>query len=363
MNVVIRADASIKIGTGHVMRCLTLADALRDNDIDVRFICRNHKGNLISFIESKGYQVYLIGEPDSTSTQETNDVTDKDNMLAHAEWLGVTQKKDGEECKAILKQIQPDWLIVDHYGIDKVWQQELKENYQKLMVIDDLADREHICDLLLDQTFGRSTDDYKTLVPKGCKILVGAQYALLRPEFSEWREASLKRRVNPKLNNLLISLGGVDQDNITGKVLERLETCDLPAHLEITVVLGDTAPHINSVKETLSRLPFKSNIVVGASNMAELMANSDFSIGAAGATTWERCCLGVPSLLLVLADNQRKIAETISEANVASKLEVKQVDDICAFIEIDDIKMKQLTINSASVTDGRGVSLVLEYIL
>ena len=117
------------------------------------------------------------------------------------------------------------------------------------MVIDDLADRVHICDLILDQTYGRNEEDYSDYVPKNCQILLGPQYALLRPEFKQWRDYSLKRRVQPVFKQLLITMGGVDPDNITGRVLEILQQCDLPEDLSITIVMGGTAPHLKTIKQ------------------------------------------------------------------------------------------------------------------
>ena len=181
MKVVIRADASIKIGTGHVMRCLTLAKGLVEKGAKVQFICRDHSGNLIERIRQEGFEVYtLITENNGHSEQSEEyrepkhahsdehchsalreeslkyklTYTDEESpnpKLAHAEWLGVSQKQDANDCQPILEQIKPDWLIVDHYAIDQAWQNALKPYYQKLVVIEDLGDRNHLCDLLLDQ--------------------------------------------------------------------------------------------------------------------------------------------------------------------------------------------------------------------
>ena len=196
MKVVIRTDASIQIGTGHVMRCLTLAEGLKYKNVRVEFICREHKGNMISYIKSRGFEVHIIpllkkdtGIPSLSKA--------KVKILDHADWLGSTQEQDAHICHQILGKLIPDWLIVDHYSLDQVWEMKLQGSFQKLMVIDDLADRSHACDLILDQTYNRKLDDYKSLVTSKCQVLVGSKYALLRPEFSEWREFSLRRREKP----------------------------------------------------------------------------------------------------------------------------------------------------------------------
>ena len=206
MNIIFRVDASLKMGTGHVMRCLTLAQVLKENSANVEFICRKHEGNLIDKIHSSGFNVHEL---------EMLEEIEVGNKLAHSHWLGATQKQDADDCIGILKAEKSDWLIVDHYALDEQWQKRLKPYYEKLIVIDDLADRKHWCNILLDQTFGRQQEDYSALTPEGCELLLGSQYALLRPEFSKWRAYSLERRSKPKFKQLLINMGGVDVHNVT----------------------------------------------------------------------------------------------------------------------------------------------------
>ena len=191
------------------MRCLSLAVALRDQGAEVIFISREHSGNINRLIEQKNFEVYKLSFSDGT---EKLAGAVSGNKLLHSEWLGVSQHQDALQCEPILQQFNPDWLVVDHYAIDCYWQRLLRPHYQKLMVIDDLADRHHDCNLLLDQTYRRKETDYKPLVPANAKLLLGASYALLRPEFAEWRDFSLKRRVNPILKTLFITMGGVDAD-------------------------------------------------------------------------------------------------------------------------------------------------------
>ena len=218
MKVVFRVDASIQMGTGHVMRCLTLAQVLKENGADTGFICRKHEGNLIDKIHSSGFNVHEL---------EVIEELEVDNKLAHSHWLWATQQQDADDCIGILKKEKIDWLIVDHYGIDQNWQKILNGYYSKLMIIDDLADRKHQCDILLDQTFGRQQEDYLALTPEGCHILLGSLYALLRPEFFKWRAYSLERRSKPKFKQLLINMGGVDVHNVTENILEELKKLNI----------------------------------------------------------------------------------------------------------------------------------------
>ena len=358
MKIVIRADASIEIGIGHIMRCLTLADALQKQGAEVSFICRAHEGNLIQYIEDKGFIVFPL---ELSLAEEKLSYHIDSTTLAHQSWLGTTQNDDANVCQPILEKICPDWLLVDHYALDYRWQNQLKEKYKKLMVIDDLADRKHDCDLLLDQTFGRKEEDYADLVPSYCSLLLGAHFALLRPEFSQWRESSLLRRARPELKNILISMGGIDKKNLTGQVLEALKKCTLPSDLTITVVLGAATPNIDTIKKLAVTMPNITNIKVNVENMAELMANADLAIGAAGATTWERCCLGLPSIQLVIADNQKFIAKNLSKVNV-----IEYIEDLSTLpLRLNEIdkKLNKLSLLSSTVTDGSGSEIVCDSII
>ncbi len=358
MKVVIRADASLTMGTGHIMRCLTLAEALKKQGADIVFICREHDGNLLERIERQGFKTYAL--PNTCHEEAVTNTETENNELYGQCWLGSTQQQDAALCRPLLETISPDWLIVDHYGIDQVWQAQLAPYAGKLMVIDDLANRVHECDVLLDQTYGRQVEDYAGLVPPQAQLLLGSEYALLRPEFAEWRDYSLQRRRNPEFKKLLITMGGVDPDNITGEVLSTLERITLPEEMEIIVVMGATAPHLENVKQQAERMPNKCTVKIDVSNMAEIMANADLAIGAAGATTWERCCLGLPSLMIVLADNQKEISILLSR-NLAS-LSVDKESLQTAARELESISMQrltELTNNSAKLLDGGGVHRVV----
>ncbi len=342
----------MQMGTGHVMRCLTLAKTLKENGADVEFICRKHKGNLIDKVRLNDFNVFELELPKEVKVN---------NKLFHSHWLGATQRQDAEDCISILKLARVDWLIVDHYGIDEDWQQDLKGYYKKLMVIDDLADRKHQCDILLDQTFGRQQQDYKALVPKSCELLLGSQYALLRPEFVQWRKYSLERRKHSVLKQLLISMGGIDANNITEQILEELETCNLPSDINITVVMGESAPNLESVRIRLNSLFYKAAIKIDVDNMAEIMANADIAIGASGATTWERCCLGLPTIQIVTAENQEFSARILAENNVI-KLSTR-IKDISNLLKTSTDWMLDISIASANICDGLGVNMVLRKIL
>lgn len=311
LSVVFRVDASLTMGTGHVMRCLTLAEALATEGVECHFLCREHPGHLIEAIRSRGFQVDTLPmSPESMAPEEVS-------PLAHAAWLGASWQDDAQQCREGIDRLAPDWLVVDHYALDQRWEQRVLPQDCRLLVIDDLADRAHGADLLLDQNLGRQADDYAGLVPDHCTRLIGPRYALLRPEFARLRETSLARRTTRRLERLLISMGGIDKDNATGAVLSALRDCSLPKGCRISVVMGGNAPWLAQVKDQAVSMPWPTEVVVDVSDMAERMAQADLAIGAAGSTSWERCCLGLPTLLVVLADNQWSGAKALAAAGAA----------------------------------------------
>lgn len=357
--ILFRVDASLRIGTGHVMRCLTLADALRAEGALCIFICREHPGNLISQIRESGFAVYAL--PPVTEMNVSNEKEGFQSI--YESWLGVDWATDAEQSKVGVCEMAADWLIVDHYALDSRWERTLRPFCRNLMVIDDLANRQHDCDLLLDQNLGRKAADYCQLIPEDSKVLVGPHYALLRPEFFALREDSLTRRTtNSKLQHLLISMGGVDQLNVTCIVLEALKNCSLPADLRITVVMGKHAPWLDRVRLLARQVTQPTEVKVNVSNMAQLMAESDLAIGAAGGTSWERCCLGLPAIVIVLADNQRDGADALEQSGCVKLID--QLTDLphvlCEMLgkSASPHVLSQLSQSSSNITDGNGAARV-----
>lgn len=368
MKVALRTDASLEIGSGHVMRCLTLADALKAQGADCHFISREHPGHLLEVIRQRGYKVNrLAAHVEYAQNAIENVVTqthDAQQEPAHVAWLGSTWQADAQETAAILAALQPDWLVVDHYALDQRWEEALAPHYRQLLVIDDLADRPHRCDLLLDQNLGRQLQDYAALVPAHCRLLIGPHFALLRPEFAALRPYSLQRRQTlPAVRQLLITMGGIDQLNATGQVLQALKTCALPADCRITVVMGLTASWLQNVRELAAQMLWPTEVVVNVNDMARRMADSDLAIGAAGGTSWERCCLGLPTLIVVLAENQQPGAQAL-EAAQAARL-VGSVSEFSAQLPaaaaelIDSGCQSRMSLAASAITDGQGVEKVL----
>lgn len=362
MNIVFRVDASLQMGTGHVMRCLTLANTLKEQGAKCQFICREHIGNMIEKIQQSGFVVYTLDCVNDKEYSSNNIKADKESQpLFHASWLGTTQQQDAEQCATILKQLQVDWLVVDHYGLDKTWQELLKPYYKKSMVIDDLGDRKHLADLLLDQNYGSTIEKYQGLVPASCNVLVGPKFALLRPEFALWRDYSLERRKDKRgVNNILITLGGVDPNDYTSRILKQLAKAKLSSEVTITVIMGASAPNLHLVKQQALAMPVQTIVKVNVSNMAELMSHADLAIGAAGATTWERCCLGLPTIQLVIAENQRQIAEFLAADNAIKLL--TDIGDLPYLISTVEQWLPSVAVRTKRLVDGVGSQRAASYL-
>lgn len=358
-SIAFRVDASIAIGNGHLMRCLALADALQQRGARCLFICRNHAGHLVDLIADRGYS-YIVLPNDNCSSQPAGD-------SPHSAWLGANWATDAEQTIQVLGQQSISWVVVDHYALDGRWEQALRSVCKRIMVIDDLADRPHDCDLLLDQNLNRETYTYAHLVNKKSLVLCGPEYALLRPEFGSWRQHSLVRRVSPELKHLLICMGGVDQGNATGQILDQLQQLSLPPELQVTAVLGEQAPWAAQVKSQVLAMSCTSRVLVGVDNMAELMAESDLAIGAGGSSAWERCALGLPSLTVVLAENQKSNALALQEAGAALMIpDINYVgQSIKSMIGSKDrlSVLSGMAIAASQLVDGAGISRVVPKLL
>ncbi len=343
------------------MRCLTLADALRERGASCSFVCRPHPGHLLALVTQRGHQALAL--PELQEGAQPNH-----NGTAHGHWLGTDWATDAQDTQQALSAHtggQPvDWLVVDHYALDARWEEALRPQAKRIMVIDDLADRPHACDLLLDQNLGRKEADYGGLLKSKTTTLIGPQYALLRPEFAALRAQSLARRqTNPQLRRLLITMGGVDKDNATGQVLAVLQNCKLPLDLRITVVMGPHSPWLAQVQAHAVQMPWRTEVLVGVNNMAQLMAESDLAVGAAGSTSWERCCLGVPTIQVALAQNQVEIAQALNLAGAALMLQgqaiAQTLPNLISNVDRAD-RLYALSLAASAVTEGKGALFVCD---
>jgi UDP-2,4-diacetamido-2,4,6-trideoxy-beta-L-altropyranose hydrolase len=352
MIIVFRVDASEDIGTGHVMRCLTLADALHDKGACILFISRDLPGNLHSQIAERGYEVEslpLLGE-----------------LSKNIDW-----QKDADSTKQILQKRrshpnhQIDWLIVDHYELDEKWEQEFRDTVQNIMVIDDLANRKHDCDLILDQNYYKNYEyRYDSLVPETCAKFLGPEYVLLRPEFVEASKEIVTR--DGVVKRLLIFFGGSDPTNETLKTLRAIQKLYVDGRpfddIHIDVVVGQVNPNRKVIQEICSAIP-GLHYHCQIDYMAQLMANADLSIGAGGVTMWERCYLGLPSITIVVAENQLESTKAVAERGAIwnmgwyEDVKVEDIVDILSKAFSSPLKLRKMSLKSTELMNSDKINM------
>jgi UDP-2,4-diacetamido-2,4,6-trideoxy-beta-L-altropyranose hydrolase len=322
-DILFRADASPRIGTGHIMRCLTLADVLAERGHPIGFVCTPETVETVPRLARSGHALHTELPPTPAAL-----------------------------------------VVVDHYGLGEDYETQAATHAAHVMVIDDLPQRRHRCDLLLDQTYGRRPDEWRPLLPASAAILTGPEHALLRPEFAKMRKAALSRRGGGPAKRLMISLGGTDPDNVTGAILTALDGSNLD--LAIDVVLGAGAPHLDSIRTQITGKPV--TLHVGLDTLAPLMVLADIAIGAGGTTSWERCCLGLPTITFEIADNQRDVighllgAGAVVDGGPCRPLDPADFIGRLKDIALDSDRLTTVADKAARLCDGNGALRVAETI-
>jgi len=342
MNVVFRSDASTALGSGHVMRCLTLAEVLRSHGAMVTFACRILEGHMHDAIAGRGFGVL--------------------SLSGGADW-----HEDAVHTQAAIQGAgaAPDWLVVDHYALDRRWEMALRSYAGRIMVIDDLADRPHDCDLLLDQNFDSPLHvHYAGLLPFGARSLLGSEFALVRPEFALERPHALVRR-NGEMRRLIITMGSTDPANDTAAALTGLAMCAANA-IACDVVIGAGNPHRQAIRSLCDAMP-SAELHIQTARMAELMTRADLAITAGGSTTWERCVLGLPAMVVIQSADQVPIAQVLERVGAHRVLglskEVAAQDYGRALQELSAQALVRMSEASAALCDGRGAERVASHLL
>jgi UDP-2,4-diacetamido-2,4,6-trideoxy-beta-L-altropyranose hydrolase len=342
-NVLFRVDASVAIGSGHLMRCLTLAERLRVDGNEVAFVCSDLPGALFELLDSKEIRFEKISQMSNSS-----------------------QKIDALMTIDAAHQLFPDgvdWLVVDHYELDAEWERLIRTIADNVFVIDDLANRAHDCDLLLDQNYYINLESrYNGLLPDSCSKLLGPSFVLLRDEF-DTQKRTLRER-DGSIKRILVFFGGSDHTNQTQRVLDALNLLQLK-DIEIDVVVGISNPHLESIK-TYCAQSSALNFYCQVSNMAELISKADLAIGAGGSVMWERCFLGLPSITVVFAKNQERTTEDLSSTGAikylgwADKIEVKDYAESIMYFLSHPEHVKNMSNCALSIVLSSQVSLVQE---
>lgn len=333
------------------MRCLTLAAALRQAGAACTFFCRSQSGDLREMIASQGHEIRMLTPLPGAVTDAADEKVAGIDGPPHAGWLRTSSLRDAQDTLDAMAGQCWDWLVVDHYGLDAEWENAMRVQVKKILCIDDLADRNHDCDLLLDQNLYDAMDSrYIGKVPAHCSLLLGPHYALLREEFRRAR-AQVTPRTGP-VKRVLVFFGGVDAGNYTTMAIEALAKLDIEG-LHVDVVIGTQHPCHKNIESLC--LIHRFVLHVQTNRMAELMAGADLGVGAAGSAIWERCCMGLPSVVIAVAKNQVRAATALASSGVAEYVGVAQEISSEKLIEVI-----QRTIESASIerVSKLGIELV-----
>lgn len=351
MHVAFRVDGSQNIGTGHIMRCLSLAHYIMVNGGRCSFITRPANGDLIKKISSQNISILKLPSAERFEFDTKSDCT-------YANWLGTSQQQDALDTIRLLNEDYPDWVVVDHYSLDVEWEGLLRPYCRFIMVLDDLVYSKHDCDVLLNQNLNASVEQYQSLVPENCKVLTGPEFALLRPEFyEENRSKGLPTDVKLKAN-IMITMGGVDAQNSSCDVLKIIAKREHHENIKVHLVIGPSSPWKDDLQHLARELPYDINVHVNPQHMASIMAKSDLAIIASGSTTWECCAMGMPMIAIPIVDNQVHVAESLEKYDAALvaypyELEYK-LNELIETLLNNSARREELSQNALTLSDGKG---------
>jgi len=364
MHVVFRTDSSKRIGTGHVMRCRVLARVLKRRGAAVSFLCLKQKGDINHLLREE------------FDVQELDTVVDLDLPERNQDPLTVDNSdleiRDAMETKRLLGKFADSnelIIVLDHYGLGKIWEQEVRRGRlesAKLMVIEDLLDREHDADLLLDQNCidPEKEPTYSKRVPAGCQLMLGPRYSLLSREYQELRERSYTRSA---VDSVLVFFGGSDSFGLTAATVSALTDDDL-VDLHLDIVLGPNSGSDVEIRELAAK---RGNVQVHKNlpSLASLMAKSDLSIGAGGSTTWERFCLGLPSVTTILAENQSHFSKQLAKRGLVYLIKPEEIlsqiplQRAVRSLRNSPKQLSEMSEMGKALVDGCGAELVADALL
>ena len=346
-HIVIRVDSGNKIGFGHAMRCLTLANQMKKYDYKISIISNKEKNNLNELFLKNGHQVYYIKNKKITSRK-------------------INEKYDLEQTKKILVKINKkiDLILVDNYSLGLKWEKSLRSFGKKIIVIDDLSDRKHDCDLIIDQGLHQNMKNpYSNLVPKNCKILLGPKYAILRPEFKKLREKLQKQ--NKKIEKIMISFGGSDPNKDTMKVMKGVEKIK-ERKFSVDVIIGKSNADHKEIKDLCKKM-LKTRCFYNTEKMASIMNKCNLAIGSGGSTTWERCCLGIPTIVSIASKDQSEATKILHSKKCVINLGKSKEISILNYTNIIEKmtydKLNKMRENCLKLVDGNGTKRIIQEIL
>jgi UDP-2,4-diacetamido-2,4,6-trideoxy-beta-L-altropyranose hydrolase len=359
MKVVFRVEAGNGKGGGHLMRCLVLAHRLRDLGAECLFVTFETPSDFIAVIREQGYLTdFAMAVPPRRRT------------VAHARGASVALNAvvDATRFQKSVRRVfkgAVDWVIVDHYLLGKSWEILTKCISRKIFVIDDLIDRAHQCDVFLNQNLGADRSHYDSLLQPSTRFLLGPRYALIRPEFSEWRSKSLHRRDDGMSGRILMNFGADDNGDLMLEALALMQDVRFPTGYSLTVVTGKSCSSLSQIRRACAALPISIEIIEWIPDYAALLSGVDFVVGAAGSSSWERCVLGVPAMVFVIAENQIKAAYAMESQGIIEAFPVSSdgkklwLSRFRAWLSDPGI-VAAMSVRAREVCDGRGVDLICE---
>lgn len=337
MRVIFRADASSAVGGGHMMRCLALAEELSERGADVSFAVGKQSLETVPPLSRSGHGIVVL---EGSNLAELSEI-----------------EEEVGEC---------DLFVIDHYERDDTFERKARSIAKTVLAIDDLPERLHDCDILLDQTFGRKTNEYERLVPANAVVLTGTSYALLRRAFRTLRQSALqkRRRFHPAkpVRRILVSLGASDTDGLTRWTLDAINQSKLD--VSVDVVIGSADPRTLGLVDQAEQMSQPVVFHGFDANVAALMLTADLAIGAAGSSAWERCCMGLPSLMVVLADNQNDIGAGLQSTGAAKLVSVSDFSCPDRFSESlvelasNASLLESMSAAAARICDGEGAGRI-----
>lgn len=351
MKVGIRVDASARMGTGHLRRCLSLARALAETHADIRFLTRDLGVDSSAMIREQGFNsIVLLPKPDGRA------ITDP--AIPHASWAEVDTETDSRQTIAALSEFEPDWVVIDSYGFDARWHHAIRDAVgARIAQIDDMADRVIAPDLLVDHNHaGDHEQKYGDRLERKAKILGGPRYALLGPAFVN----AERYRFDETVRSIGVFMGGVDAGEHSGLVLSALRAIDFAGPVEI--VSTQANPNLADLRRIVAQDP-PASLSIDLPDLSAFFARHDIQVGAGGGASWERCCIGVPTLLVIVAENQRAVAPQLAAEGIVALADRPERTVIAA--ELEDLvknadKRRELARRARKLVDGRGAARVAE---
>lgn len=350
MDVAIRVDASAQIGHGHVKRCLSLAQALRSRGAEVVFVARSLGVDVAGQVSRERFSCHTLAAPCNSPPQ---------SPVPHAQWAGVSAQLDAMETASALSETSLDWIVVDHYAFDAEWHRLVSQlTRSRIAVIDDVADRSLACQILIDHNLADShRSKYGSRVPPETAILGGPAYALLGPTYTKASRHVHRDRVE----SIGVFMGGADSG---GYSLVALKACRASFDGPIELVSTRGNPHLAVLEEAV-RQDGRSTLTLDLAELSGFFARHALHVGAGGGATWERCCIGVPTVAVAVADNQRSVLEPLHAADVLALAEPTEdaIERAVARLVKDPTARLRLATHAGRLVDGLGADRVAQQLV